>query len=264
MRVWTQLSQGLDRSLGTSLAPKIQSWKNKRKIRRKWRRAAQVFPVPKNVYAEIREVLSEIEFFWTPPAKQIFLANLIVANNLKRVVEIGVYTGGSFVPQVLAVKQTGGSAVGIDPYSDVANIQEDNREMLTRVDPALSSPDWEGMYQSLLDLLERHELSPISQILRMTSNDAANIVAAGIDLLHIDGNHDFDRVMDDLVSYMPKLRKGGFLVLDDINWPTIAPLYNQVKRQMRVVHETDTWGCCQMLDQPIELYDPRKQATAST
>ncbi len=136
--------------------------------------------------------------------------------------------------------------------------------MLTRVDPALSSPDWEGMYQSLLDLLERHELSAMSQVLRMTSNDAVNIIEAGIDLLHIDGNHDFDRVMDDLVSYVPKLRNGGFLVLDDINWPTIAPLYYQVKRQMKVVCETDTWGCCQMLDQPIELYDPRKQATAST
>ncbi|MDH4186070.1 MAG: class I SAM-dependent methyltransferase, partial [Nitrospira sp.] len=74
---------------------------------------------------------------------------------------------------------------------------------------------------------------------------------------HIDGNHDFDRVMDDLRNYVPKLRIGGFLVMDDIDWPAIAPLFKQVKRQMTCVYEASSWGCCRKTGPEIEFHDPR-------
>ena len=260
MEALTRLVKCTDRILGTSLGTNLESWTTERKTDRRWRRATRSFPIPGNVEAEIRRILSDIGFYWTPLGKQVFLAHLILENDLKKSVEIGVYTGGSLVPQAVALKQTGGIAVGIDPYSDAAAIQKDNQEIMDRVDPALLRPDRDKMYRSLLVLLERHDLSAVCRILRMTSNDAANDVKDGMDLLHIDGNHDFDRVMDDLVNYLPKLRVGGFLVMDDIDWPTIIPLYNLVKGQMREVYESQTWGCCQKLGRRVEIHAPQMPA----
>lgn len=217
----------------------------------------QKFPIPAQVEGNIKEILSEIDFYWTPVDKQVMLAHLIISNDLKKAVEIGVYTGGSLIPQVVALMHTGGEAIGIDPYSKAEAEQKDNREILDAIDPGILNSDRDEMYRSVLSLLDRHELSSTCTILRMTSNDAAAEVEEAIDLLHIDGNHDYDRVMDDLVNYLPKLRVGGFLVMDDVDWGSIAPLYGLVKKQMQPVYEASGWGCCQKTQQRIELHDPR-------
>lgn len=251
------LTEAIDRTFGTAFAPALKRWKGDRKKARKLREAIAALPVPPDIQGQIAAVLSEIDFYWADPTKQAFLPHLILEHSLKRTVEIGVYTGGSLVPQIVALKHTGGIVIGIDPYSDEAAVQKDNREILDNIDPVGLSPDRDRTYNSLLALLERHGLSAHSKIHRMTSNDAAALVEDDVDLIHIDGNHDFDRVMDDLVNYLPKLRVGGFLVMDDIDWPAITPLYDLVKRQMRSVYQTPGWGCCQKQARDIELYDPR-------
>ncbi len=40
-----------------------------------------------------------------------------------------------------------------------------------------------------------------------------------IALLHIDGNHDFDAVADDLNAWTPLVAPGGWIVVDDYLWP---------------------------------------------
>jgi predicted O-methyltransferase YrrM len=78
----------------------------------------------------------------------------------------------------------------------------------------------------------------------MPSADAADLIEPGIGLLHIDGNHDYAKLRSDIEKYLPKLRPGGYLVLDDIGWPTIQPQYDELKKHMAVVYEDpDTWGC---------------------
>jgi hypothetical protein len=91
----------------------------------------------------------------------------------------------------------------------------------------------------------------------MTSNEAAPTVEGDIDLLHIGGNHDFERIMDDPQNYVPKLQIGNFLVTHDIDWPAVAPLYEKVKRQIACVYEASSWGCCQETSPDIEFYDTR-------
>lgn len=257
MAILTRSFQFFDSLLGTNVAERHNQRKQKRKIEAIWRSTSRDFPVPASVETRIRRILSEIDNYWTPADKQVVLAHLIVSNNLKKAVEIGVYSGGSLIPQAVALKQTGGEAVGIDPYCAAAAEQKDNREILDSFDPETLNPDRDEMYRSVLQLLDRHGLSSTCRILRMTSNDAASKIEEGMDLLHIDGNHDYDRVMDDLTNYLPKLRVGGFLVVDDIDWGSIAPLYDLVKKQMKPVYEARTWGCCQKLQQRIEIQDPR-------
>ena len=67
-------------------------------------------------------------------------------------------------------------------------------------------------------------------------------VTDGIDLLHIDGNHDFDSVAGDIEDYLPKVVSGGFVVLDDIDWEGVAPHWEKLRDQLTVVYATPSWG----------------------
>jgi len=78
----------------------------------------------------------------------------------------------------------------------------------------------------------------------MPSADAAKLIEPGIGLLHIDGNHDYAKLRSDIEKYLPKLKPGGYLIVDDIAWPSIRPQYEELKKRMAVVYENpDSWGC---------------------
>lgn len=50
------------------------------------------------------------------------------------------------------------------------------------------------------------------QFMRMTSMDAVKYVPdAALDFVYIDGRHDFDYVMADIIAWTPKVRKGGIV-----------------------------------------------------
>ena len=229
------------------LTKTLKQWRVARKRRRKWRQALKAFPLPVDIEKELSGIINEIDFYWTTAEKQTFIANLIMTHQLKNAVEIGVYTGGSFIPQVVAMKRTNGVATGIDPYSPEEAEQSENIELLRTIKSRTLTPDREALYRTLLALIDRHGLSSHCKILRMTSNEAAKHIGDGIDFLHIDGNHDRLRVSEDIANYVPKVAVGGFVVMDDINWGTIAPLYADLKKQMKPVFETDKWGCCQKI-----------------
>jgi hypothetical protein len=65
--------------------------------------------------------------------------------------------------------------------------------------------------------LAREHLAPYSAALvRQRSIDAAPQFADGeFDFVYIDGNHDFDYVMLDLILWTPKVRKGGIVAGHD-------------------------------------------------
>jgi predicted O-methyltransferase YrrM len=43
---------------------------------------------------------------------------------------------------------------------------------------------------------------------------------AVIDILHLDGNHSAEASTRDVENYLPRLRRGGYLWFDDVNWPS--------------------------------------------
>lgn len=55
------------------------------------------------------------------------------------------------------------------------------------------------------------------QILRKTSAEAAGLVPGELDLVFIDGNHDYEYVKQDIELWQPKIRKGGLLAGHDFN-----------------------------------------------
>jgi hypothetical protein len=65
--------------------------------------------------------------------------------------------------------------------------------------------------------LARERLQPYNAtLIRSTAADAFRIVVDGpLDFVYIDGNHDFDYVMLDLILWTPKVRKGGIVAGHD-------------------------------------------------
>ena len=72
---------------------------------------------------------------------------MIVKNNMKCTLEIGVYRGRSLVPQALAHKRTGGLAIGIDPFRrSSAKELESPAEHAAEIDNWLESTDFDAVY----------------------------------------------------------------------------------------------------------------------
>jgi predicted O-methyltransferase YrrM len=62
-----------------------------------------------------------------------------------------------------------------------------------------------------------------------------------IGLLHIDGNHSADVARRDVETWLPKVKPGGVIVLDDTDWPTVqAARALLTERCKKIIHGT-TW-----------------------
>jgi len=160
---------------------------------------------------------------------------------LKNYVEIGVFKGRSLFSVAQAFKDNDGKAYGIDPYLlDYARENDLEETLKKRVNEFLEGIDFESMYNKVLMNTEKFELSKVVEIIRKTSTEAAPYFKTiEIDMLHIDGNHDFESVQADINNYTPRVREGGIIVVDCINWDSVKRCYDQCKNDYIILLETN-------------------------
>lgn len=171
--------------------------------------------------------------------KVFLLAELIVAERLTRVVEIGVYRGRLFLPLGRLMARLGrGEMVGIDPYSADAAVQRDVELEAIDLVQWPQTIDWEAIHREVSEGIGRWSIGESARLIRGRGEESADLFAdATIDLLHVDGNHDRAAVARDVELYLPHLRDGGYLVMDDIAWPSVRPIYEELRRQHELVFE---------------------------
>ncbi len=155
---------------------------------------------------------------WCPLSKAKTLAKFILDAKAEYCVELGVFGGSSFIPQAMALKQLGrGRAYGIDPWSREAVLEG-------MVDPRNiewwgSKVNLEQIYAKCVAAIAVRGLAEYCTLLRNKSADVHHMFAPeSIDLLHIDGNHSRITSLADAVNYLPKVKRGGLIVFDDIHW----------------------------------------------
>jgi len=167
-----------------------------------------------------------------PTAKSVLLSFLTHRMSLQTYVEIGVYRGRGLLPIAAAIQQNGGTAYGIDPFSNEEfkenDIPEDIKDVVQNFwgDVGLAN-----IYQDVLRCIDEFSLSDTVRILKMPSHEAADKIKmqlGTIDLLHIDGNHDEEMVGHDIEDYLPLVSPKGVVVLDDIDWPGVAKNYEKL------------------------------------
>jgi predicted O-methyltransferase YrrM len=174
--------------------------------------------------------------------KANLFAQLIRAEDMKCTLDIGVYRGRSLLPQALAHKAaTNGIAYGVDPWDSTEARQNDApAAKQTAVDEWVQGTDLQGVYDDLVRRIEKVALTDNCTLVRATSSAAAKMFhdwGIWFDLIHIDGNHDRERVESDIENYLPRLRRRGYLVLDDIAWDSIGPSYSRMRENLTLVFE---------------------------
>lgn len=171
-------------------------------------------------------------------AKGLVLADLVVCHRLLVSVDIGVYRGRSLFPLAVAHRRSGGMAYGVDPWNPDEARQYDRPDLQEALDKFARETDFEAIYQRVQELRTSLGLSDSCQLLRMRSDEAVNFFdREGIcfGLVHVDGNHDAALVSSDVQLYYPRLVEGGFLVLDDISWDSVAPALRFADSAMTLV-----------------------------
>lgn len=156
---------------------------------------------------------------WCSPRKAGKLIRFVLSEQARCCVELGVFGGSSLIPQALALQAlgAGGLVHGIDPYSTAEVLKSPpTRDVHSRFWQDL---DLQQIKRDLLARLEQLSLRDFAILHQMTSDTAAQLFAPEcIDLLHVDGNHSTEQALRDVQTWLPKLRSGGILFIDDISW----------------------------------------------
>jgi predicted O-methyltransferase YrrM len=136
--------------------------------------------------------------------------------------EIGVFKGSSLMYFIESLAETGGKVIGIDPYlldsfkNDIPNIE--SKELIYEV-LFTEQKVLDEIYEELCDIIQNNNLTVYVDLIRDKSeNISQQLKKESIDILHIDGNHDESNVSNDIKLYLPLVKVGGVIIMDDVNW----------------------------------------------
>ncbi len=156
---------------------------------------------------------------WCSTPKAMLLYSLVRAHRPNAIVEIGIYGGRSIVPMAVAARDNGrGYVAGIETWS-----ADGAKQYRTNIgnDFWWTTVDFTRLKRDFHAFLAAHDLDAIVKVIEAPS-DRAHYLFDEIDMLHIDGGHSTFGAAQDVVNYVAKVRRGGVIVYDDINWPTTA------------------------------------------
>jgi predicted O-methyltransferase YrrM len=167
--------------------------------------------------------------------KAALMGSLIIDRGLRRIVEIGVHHGRSLIPLAIAAAEVEGARVwGVDPYRSGIYSGEAQEDWGPEIIAWEQGHDWEGTYGAVLGRLAERGLGGHTDLLRMMSRDAVDRFDE-IDFLHIDGDHSEEAVTLDIALWLPHVRSGGVVVLDDVSWHGVRYAAFGVERRLELL-----------------------------
>lgn len=184
--------------------------------------------------------LNNIQGWWCSPFKASTLIDIVHSIQPKNVVEIGVFEGATLLPVAFALQEIGdGCVYGIDPW-DVNK----STCMLEGADFIWwNAVDHEKIYNCLLEHINEYGLSNRIQLIRASSEEVS--LPISIDMLHIDGNASGWGVLSDVIRWMPKVRRGGVIIANDIyneERKIAISILNKYCNKLAEFNECTPWG----------------------
>ncbi len=149
--------------------------------------------------------------------------------------ELGVWYGMSAIAQGILIKQLGFPCKlhAVDAWASDAcaeGTQEDsNRDWW-------NEQDYSKALQSFRKYVFDFDLNEVIEIWIQKSEQAATHIPNEIDLLHIDGNHSIEIVSKDIDLYLPKVRSGGYIFMDDTNWEGVDKSLGKLNEVCDLLH----------------------------
>ena len=144
-----------------------------------------------------------------------------------KIVELGVFQGGSYLAFCQAVKylRLAARCWGVDTWKG----------------DAFTGP-YDGIFPVLLSTHQQY--ADFSQLLRCTFDAAAYQVPSDIDILHIDGLHTYDAVKHDFREWVGKMSNQGIVLLHDTR--VVHPEFGVSRffEEAKVMHPTFEFHHC--------------------
>lgn len=139
-------------------------------------------------------------------------------------VELGVFYGRSLLPMGFAHKNLDvGYAIGFDAYDNSVCVEGTNNK---EDDLWWSRQDLNAAYESVQSAIEANDLSDYCLVGKRRSDEAIKQFKDDtISLLHQDSSHNIETITKELEVWIPKLKTGGFWVIDDAKWDTAIEGY---------------------------------------
>lgn len=133
------------------------------------------------------------------------------ASECKSVVEIGVWCGRSTAAICCGIPD-GGTVYAVDHFG--GSPEEDDAHARAK------SPDGR---MALIEQASKNLIRfPCCTLFIGGSLDTAPALPDGLDMVFIDGGHDYPSVTGDIDAYFPKIRHGGMICGHDRHWPGVS------------------------------------------
>lgn len=164
------------------------------------------------------------------------MAAWILETKAKVIVDIGVFAGRSTIAMGFAARELGDSMVyGIDPWKiDDATEGENDK---ASADWWRTRADLERMHREAMQWIWDHRLDQWITIIRAPSQNVHQLFPT-IDFLNIDGQHAEVASCRDVEIYVPKVRAGGVVFMDDTAWPQTQKAVSMMDGMCDLVNDT--------------------------
>lgn len=144
-------------------------------------------------------------------AAELFILVRNISSPRPVICEIGVWKGKSSYVLATAVRNKGGILYSIDSFDGNGDLASRDSYQKEVSEMPIS------LLENFQKTLKQFDLSKIVQILPYPSSEARKkFDETVIDMLFIDGNHDYAFVREDYALWSDKLVSGGVLVLHDV------------------------------------------------
>jgi predicted O-methyltransferase YrrM len=187
------------------------------------------------LYEKIKRALHTLRG-WCPEVKALAMAEHIISHQPKVVVEIGIFGGRSLIPMAFACQFAQSGVVhGIDPWNKEAALKfetdEKNKDWWSKL-------DYEKIYQEFVRSVVSNDLLRYCYWYRTEASQAVGLFNE-IDMLHIDGNHAHESATSDVNLYVPKVRSGGYIWFDDIDWGSTQGALKTLYKDLEYIKTVD-------------------------
>lgn len=164
-----------------------------------------------------KEVLSESKNLTKSKLEQADkLMQLIYETRPNICVEIGCFAGGTsyHIAKTLSFLKNG-RLYAIDAWNFEAAVNRLNDSSLVEV---FRSLDWKSIRKECETLIQSKKLSSYCTLIQDLSEEASfRFAEESIDFLYIDGNPSCEGSLADVLAYLPKVKKGGYVCLNGAN-----------------------------------------------
>jgi predicted O-methyltransferase YrrM len=153
-------------------------------------------------------------------------------------VELGVFGGRSLIPVAQTFKHLGrGVAHGVDPWSTDCALEylegDENIKWWKEV-------NLEEIYRGFVNKVVSLDLLPYCYWYRTRSERAAHLFTT-IDALLIDSNHADPVSGAEALLWIPKVKQGGLVIMDDTTGSDTARAVAYCRQECDVISDNGTW-----------------------